>query len=60
MYVNNQLLFCVCCAVGTFYKYTGEAEDGYDTCEWLSKQPWCNGSIVTDGMLNRNHQIHGT
>ena len=34
---------------GTFYKYTGEAQDGYDTVEWLATQSWCNGSIVTDG-----------
>ena len=34
---------------GVFYKYTGEAADGYDTVEWLAVQSWCNGSIVTDG-----------
>jgi uncharacterized protein len=22
-----------------------EAEDIYDTIEWISKQPWCNGSV---------------
>ncbi|MBE2287890.1 MAG: CocE/NonD family hydrolase [Prosthecobacter sp.] len=27
----------------------GEHEDGVDTIEWLKKQPWCNGSIVTIG-----------
>ncbi len=26
-----------------------EAEDIYDTIEWLSTQPWCNGSIVMAG-----------
>lgn len=34
---------------GEFYKYTGEATDGYDTVEWIAAQPWCNGSVVTDG-----------
>src|SRR5579859_5920614 len=24
-------------------------EDGYDTLEWIAKQPWCNGKIGTDG-----------
>ncbi|KAF5594986.1 cocaine esterase [Fusarium pseudocircinatum] len=26
-----------------------EAEDVYDAIEWLSKQPWCNGSVVMAG-----------
>ncbi|KAL4742145.1 alpha/beta-hydrolase [Aspergillus similis] len=26
-----------------------EAEDIYDTVEWLSKQPWCNGSVCMMG-----------
>lgn len=26
-----------------------EAEDIYDTIEWLSHQPWCNGSVVMAG-----------
>jgi len=26
-----------------------EAEDGYDTVDWLAKQPWCNGKIGTFG-----------
>jgi predicted acyl esterase len=26
-----------------------EAEDIYDTIEWLSKQPWCNGSVAMAG-----------
>lgn len=34
---------------GTFYKYTGEAVDGYDTVEWLAAQSWCNGCICTTG-----------
>lgn len=27
----------------------GGHEDGVDTLEWLKKQPWCDGSIVTIG-----------
>ncbi len=34
---------------GTFYKYLGEAEDGAATVEWIAKQDWCNGCVVTDG-----------
>lgn len=26
-----------------------EAEDIYDTIEWISKQPWCNGSVAMCG-----------
>ncbi|MEW6303156.1 MAG: CocE/NonD family hydrolase [Verrucomicrobiota bacterium] len=27
----------------------GELKDGYDICEWLAAQPWCNGKIGTFG-----------
>jgi predicted acyl esterase len=27
----------------------GELQDGYDTVEWLAKQPWCTGKIGTLG-----------
>ncbi|MGC9066401.1 MAG: CocE/NonD family hydrolase [Candidatus Ratteibacteria bacterium] len=30
---------------GDFYPFINEANDGYDTLEWLVKQPWCNGNI---------------
>ena len=30
-----------------------EGEDGYDTIEWLAKQPWCNGKIGTLGSSHR-------
>jgi predicted acyl esterase len=36
---------------GTFYKYVGEAEDGYDSVEWIAEQPWSNGNVVTDGCV---------
>ncbi len=40
---------------GTFTKYTGEANDGYDTCAWLVNQPWCNGKIGTMGLSYAAH-----
>ena len=27
----------------------GEQKDGYDTVEWLAKQPWCTGKVGTFG-----------
>src|SRR5271163_4895787 len=27
----------------------GEHKDGYDTVEWLAKQPWCSGKVGTLG-----------
>ena len=27
----------------------GELQDGYDTIEWIAKQPWCNGKVGTAG-----------
>ena len=30
-------------------EHTGDAEDGYDSVEWLAEQPWCNGRVGTMG-----------
>lgn len=30
---------------GNFYPYDTEGQDGYDTVEWLQRQPWCNGRV---------------
>jgi len=30
-------------------QHTGDAEDGYDSVEWLAAQPWCNGRVGTFG-----------
>ena len=30
---------------GTFRPFVHEAQDGYDTCAWICRQPWSNGSI---------------
>lgn len=40
---------------GTFRKYVNEAEDGYDTLQWLVEQPWCNGRIGTMGLSYGAH-----
>jgi len=29
---------------------TGDAEDGYDTVEWVANRPWCNGKVGTFGV----------
>src|SRR5690606_25058348 len=34
---------------GTFAFLSQEAEDGYDTVEWLAAQPWCDGKVGTFG-----------
>jgi len=34
---------------GIFNPFMDEAQDGYDTQEWISKQSWCNGKIGTTG-----------
>jgi len=32
-----------------YVEHTGDAEDGYDTVEWLAVQPYCNGRVGTMG-----------
>jgi len=34
---------------GVFDPFRREAQDGYDTQQWLGLQPWCNGRIGTTG-----------
>lgn len=34
---------------GEWYAFAKEAPDGYDTVEWLAKQPWSNGVVGTMG-----------
>jgi putative CocE/NonD family hydrolase len=34
---------------GEFYAYRNEADDGFDTDEWVARQPWSNGKIGTLG-----------
>jgi putative CocE/NonD family hydrolase len=37
---------------GQFYARRAEANDGYDTIEWLAAQPWCDGNV---GMCGLSH-----
>jgi hypothetical protein len=30
---------------GKFEPFVNEAQDGYDTLDWIAKQPWCDGNI---------------
>ncbi|GAA1810135.1 CocE/NonD family hydrolase [Planosporangium flavigriseum] len=34
---------------GTLRPFHQEAEDGYDTIEWVAAQPWCDGAVGTYG-----------
>jgi len=40
---------------GAFVKYLNDGEDGYDTCAWILKQPWCDGKIGTMGLSYAAH-----
>jgi uncharacterized protein len=40
---------------GEFVKYLSDGHDGYDTCAWILKQPWCNGRIGTMGLSYAAH-----
>jgi putative CocE/NonD family hydrolase len=35
---------------GEFELYVAEAEDGYDSVEWVADQQWCDGRVVMGGM----------
>ncbi|MBI4306803.1 MAG: CocE/NonD family hydrolase [Chloroflexi bacterium] len=35
---------------GAWAPYVNEARDGFDTHEWIGRQPWCNGKIGTFGI----------
>src|ERR1700733_328722 len=40
---------------GEFIKYLSDGFDGYDTCAWIVRQPWCNGKIGTMGLSYAAH-----
>lgn len=40
---------------GAFTKYLSDAQDGYDTCDWIMRQPWCNGAIGMKGLSYAAH-----
>lgn len=35
---------------GTHVSYRNEAQDGYDTIEWMAAEPWSNGDVGTMGL----------
>ncbi|MEZ4585049.1 MAG: CocE/NonD family hydrolase [Gemmatimonadales bacterium] len=37
---------------GTFYPLATEADDGYDTIEWIARQPWSDGKV---GMMGGSY-----
>ena len=40
---------------GEFVKYLSDGEDGFDTVQWIEKQPWCNGKVATMGLSYAAH-----
>src|SRR5262249_55087359 len=34
---------------GTYRPFADDVEDGYDTIEWMAKQPWSNGKVGMSG-----------
>jgi putative CocE/NonD family hydrolase len=40
---------------GEFVKYLSDGLDGFDCCEWITQQPWCNGKIGTMGLSYAAH-----
>jgi uncharacterized protein len=48
---------------GTYTYLVGSGNDGYDTVEWLTKQPWSNGKVGTLGCSSsaeEQHKLTGT
>lgn len=35
---------------GTYRPFADDVEDGYDTIEWMAKQPWSNGKVGMSGI----------
>jgi putative CocE/NonD family hydrolase len=42
---------------GAYVKYLSDADDGYDCCAWIVKQPWCNGKIGAQGLSYGAHTV---
>jgi putative CocE/NonD family hydrolase len=40
---------------GAFVKYLSDGNDGYDCCDWITRQDWCNGKIGTMGLSYAAH-----
>jgi putative CocE/NonD family hydrolase len=39
-------------SAGTTLPYNNEGQDGFDTLEWITRQPWCDGRV---GMWGSSH-----
>lgn len=44
---------------GEWFFGVNEAEDGYDTVEWLGAQDWCDGRVATTGLSYSNSTQSG-
>jgi len=42
---------------GEWTPYLHEIDDGYDTIEWISQQPWCDGNV---GMMGESYYSYTT
>lgn len=40
---------------GQFIKYLSDGEDGFDTCAWITAQPWSDGKIGSMGLSYAAH-----
>jgi putative CocE/NonD family hydrolase len=40
---------------GVFVKYLSDGADGFDSCAWITAQPWCDGRICTMGLSYAAH-----
>ena len=43
---------------GTYTYLVGSGNDGFDTVDWLSKQPWSNGKVGTFGCSSSAEEQH--
>jgi hypothetical protein len=43
---------------GTYTYLVGSGKDGYDTVEWITKQPWSNGKVGTFGCSSTAEEQH--
>ncbi len=43
---------------GTYTYLVGSGKDGYDTVEWITKQPWSNGKVGTLGCSSTAEEQH--
>lgn len=43
---------------GTYHYLVGSGSDGYDTVEWITRQPWSNGKVGTLGCSSTAEEQH--